>query len=464
MRSIKLTAALAVAAASLTLTCAVALALGHHPHGNTSPEGGGLSGDCRVNLELAPRPAYTGETVSAYGHLTCGGRGVEGQAVTLYQRPATSLTFTAVATGTTEKGGAYLVKDSAISVSSFLYVTAGSARSAVKHIGVVALVKLAGPPEGVLFTIPPHPGRKHPVPAVFTGEVTPALKGALVVLQRQNSLKGDEWHRIGLPVVVGEGGKFTIEHNFVVPGPANIRVVVHDPRVIVTSPSNVLTYEITQAQNPNLVIESLADPISEGQSTTIHGSVTKLAAGTPLELLAREAHAKSFTKVGETKVEAGGKYAFASVSPTTSTFYKVLGGGESSAVLYEGVKYVLTTTVSPSTTVQEGGTLTFSGTVKPGIAGHIIYLERENPANTGFHVIEVGQVLAPKAPSTEYTYSIEHKFFGVGNQVVRVKIPGDPQNGSTASEPFTIQVTTAPASSLTPVTPGNSGLPSEGQL
>jgi hypothetical protein len=467
MRAIKLAAAFAAVAASLAPACASALAHGRHTHPQTTAAGG-----CQITLEVAPHPAYAGETVSAYGHLSMGCSSEEKQLVTLYRgdvgsRPSE---FTAVATGASEKG-AFLVKYSGITTNSLFYASADGARSSVKQLKVIAIVKLEGPPEGsVLFTAR-HLGRRGPVQVHFTGEVSPEDTGARVVLQRQNAYKGNEWHRIGGLVTVGEHGKFAIAHDFVVPGPANIRVVVRDPKHNLSSPSNVLNYEITQAQNPDLTIESTADPISFGQSTSIHGAATRLATNTPLQLLAREARTHGFSKVGETKVQPGGAYSFASVYPSSSTFYEVVGGGETSAVLYEGVKYVLSVNLVPGTTVQEDQPLTFSGTVKPGvlpghesIAGHDVYLERQNPNTAGFHVLEVGHVIAPVAGSTEYTYSIEHKFFGAGPQVVRIKIPGDPQNGSSVSEPFTIQVNPAPATSLTPVTPGNSSQPSEGQI
>lgn len=467
MRSIKLATALTAVGASFAPACATALAHGTHAHPRLAGAGG-----CQITLEVAPRPAYAGETVSAYGHLSSACTSEEKQPVTLYRGAVGSRrsTFTAVATGTTEKG-AYLIGYSGITTNSSFYVSADGVRSSVKQLKVIAIVKLEGPPEGsVLFTAQ-HTGRRPPVPVRFTGEVSPEDAGAQVVLQRQNAYKGNEWHRIGGVATVGEHGKFTIAHDFVVPGPANIRVVVRDPKHNLTSPSNVLDYEITQAQNPNLKLESTADPISFGQSTSIHGTVASLATNTPLQLLAREARTHGFKKVGETKVQPGGTYSFASVSPSGSTFYKVVGGGETSAVLYEGVKYVLTVSLLPGTTVQEDQPLTFSGTVKPGmiaehesIAGHDVYLERQNPNTKGFHVLEVGHVLAPVAPSTEYTYSIEHRFFGAGTQVVRIKLPGDPQNGSSVSEPFTIQVNPATPSSLTPVTPGNSSQPAEGQL
>ena len=468
MRAIKLAAAFTTVAASFAPACATALAHGNHSHPHLTGAGG-----CQITLEVAPRPAYAGETVSAYGHLSPGCGSEEKQVVTLYRgsvgsRPST---FIPVATGTSEKG-AYLIKYSAITTNSLFYVSADSVRSSVKQLKVVAIVKLEGPPEGsVIFTFAAHPGQRRPVPVRFTGEVSPEDTGALVILQRQDAYKGNEWHRIGGAATVGEHGKFAIPHDFVVPGPANIRVVVRDPKHNLTSPSNVLNYEIAQTQNPKLKIESTADPISFGQSTSIHGAVESLATNTPLQLLAREARTAGYNKVGETKVQPGGTYSFASVSPSGSTFYKVVGGGETSAVLYEGVKYVLTVGLLPGPTVQEDQPLIFSGTVKPGliaghesIAGHDIYLERQDPNTKSFHVLEVGQVVAPVAPSKEYTYSIAHKFFGTGTQVVRIKIPGDPQNGSSVSEPFTIQVNPASASSLTPVTPGNSSQPSEGQV
>ena len=127
-----------------------------------------------------------------------------------------------------------------------------------------------------------------------------------------------------------------------------------------------------------------------------------------------------------------------------------------SAVLYEGVKNVLTAEVSP-TTVQAGEALTFKGTVAPDHTGHIIYLERQNAAGTAFHVVQVGYVL----PGSEY--SIVHQVYVPGTKVFRVDIPGGPDNGRAVSQLFTITVTPAPASALTPEAPNNSSQPGEGQ-
>ena len=113
----------------------------------------------------------------------------------------------------------------------------------------------------------------------------------------------------------------------------------------------------------------------------------------------------------------------------------------------------------PGTTIQAGQTLTFAGSVSPDHAGHVIYLERQNAAGTGFHVVEVSTLSAGS------TYSIAHTIYTTGTSVFRVRIPGDPQNGGAVSQPFTIQVTPAPSpAALPPEAPGNSTLPPEGQV
>ncbi len=124
-------------------------------------------------------------------------------------------------------------------------------------------------------------------------------------------------------------------------------------------------------------------------------------------------------------------------------------------MLYEGVKDVLTAEVS-ATTVQAGQALEFKGTVAPDHSGHVIYLERQDATGSGFHVVQVGRVL----PGS--TYTIIHQVYVPGTKVFRIEIPGGPDNGRAVSQLFTVQVTPAPASALTPESPGNSSTPGEG--
>jgi hypothetical protein len=255
---------------------------------------------------------------------------------------------------------------------------------------------------------------------------------------------------------VQAGGGYKIKHIFRVPGDASIRVLVRSDGLNVPSASTPLEYEISQAQNPSLTIVSSADPISYGQPVTISGVLASATTPQTVTLLGRTVHQQGFAPIAEVSTGTGGAYSFPAQTPVNSTLYRVKAAGQKSAVLYEGVHDVLTAEVS-ATTVQAGQTIEFKGTIAPDHSGHVVYLERENAAGTGFHVVQVGHVL----PGS--TYSIVHQVYVPGTKVYRVDIPGGPENGRALSQPFTIQVTPAPASTLETEVPGNSSVPSEGQ-
>jgi hypothetical protein len=256
-----------------------------------------------------------------------------------------------------------------------------------------------------------------------------------VGLPRQTGAgRGDHWGTIDRSRVKADGS-FSIPHVFRQPGDANVRVLVKATRRNIASPSNVLTYQISQAENPALTINASADPISVGQSVTLTGTL-KNGAGQQIALLAKTA-ATPWTQIGQANADSSGNYTFTD-TPTHNTVYQVKGGGRSSALLFEGVRDVLTANVS-STTVPAGGTVTFSGTVSPNKAGHAIYLQRRNPSGSGFHTVQVGQV------GTGSVYAMARRLVAPGTHVFRVFIPGGPANQGAASAPFTITVTPSSA-------------------
>lgn len=441
MRSQKMVLAIAVAMALLTLA----------PTADARPARRFFFPDrCRVGIEVAPRQISAGDPVTIFGKLTCRRHHGEGGAVVkLFHHLPGSFGYSYVQSTRTDAAGFYEFTraDGVVDSNRSWAVSARGAHSAARRIRVAAQVTLSGPAAGTQLLT------GHPNAVTFTGMVSPADMGARVILQRQDAATGGEWRRIDRGVVV-QGGTFSIVHTFIVPGDANIRVLVRSQGRNIPSSSNELEYEISQAQNPALTIAASADPIAFGQSVTITGT---LAAGAsqPVELLARTRLQQGFAPIAQVTTDASGNYAFPAQSPVNSTFYKVMGGGQTSAVLYEGVKDVLSAAVS-ATTVQAGGQLTFTGTVAPSHPGHIIYLQRQNANDGGFHVVEVSLV------NPDSTYSIAHRVYDPGTKVFRVYIPGGPENQGAASAPFTIQVTPGSAATLTPEAPGNSSMPSEG--
>ncbi len=458
MRLRKLAPAGLATASLLALAPATALA-----HKHPSP-----IGRCRINIEsISPHQITAGEATEISGRLTCGRASVAGQTVQLYAHVAGTAGFVPVQSTTTEASGAYKFSTAPENTNVIFYVRSLRAQSGRRRLRVAAQVTLTGPPEGTQIET------GAPNKETFSGTVTPSTDvGARVILQRQNAVNGEEWHRIGVGQVM-EGGTYSITHIFRVPGDASIRVLVRSDGLNIPSASTPLDYEISQAQNPSLTISSSADPITYGQSATISGVVAGAAAGHPVTLLARTVHQHGFAPVAQATTDASGNYSFAAQTPVNSTLYRVQSADPScanapanvractarqlrSAVLYEGVKDVLTAEVS-ATTIQAGQALEFKGTVAPDHTGHVIYLEREDAAGSGFHVVQVGHVL----PGS--TYSIVHQVYVPGTKVFRIEIPGGPDNGRAVSQLFTVQVTPAPASALTPESPGNSSMPGEGQ-
>ncbi len=464
MRIFKPTTA-AIAAAALALAPAGAYAIrgagrhaGHRVAGHrvTSPSGG-----CRLTANAAPRYVEDGESALVFGRLSCAQGSVASQTVTVMERSPVSAVATSAGTATTDAGGNYQLTSAALSANTAFYATGLGARSGERIVHVAPRVSLTGPPDGAeLFTgggpllhSGPHPFYRSRV--TFAGTVSPADAGAIVALQRDNANSGEEWRRIGLGVV-GPTGSFSITHVFIVPGAANIRVLVRENRSSYRAASETLSYEISQAQNPALTIFSSAEPVSYGQSTTITGTLAA-GAGKTLTLLERPRRKQAFVAVAKTVTTTGGVYTFAPQTPLQSVFYKVTGTAENSAALFEGVHYTLNAAVAP-TTVRASQPLTFMGTVTPARPGHVVYLEAQNPLGIGFHIADIG------IESATGSFSIIHSPFVAGAKKFRIKVPGDPEYEGIASPVLPVEVMPAPAGALTPELPNNSSLPSEGQI
>jgi hypothetical protein len=401
-------------------------------------------------MQVAPHHTTAGEPVVVFGRLRCPGGGESAQTVQLFHHLTGQPGFSYVQSVSTNSEGYYEINpaDGVVETSRSFFVVSGDAHSRTQQVRVSAQVTLSGPAEGSQLLT----GKPNQV--TFTGAVKPADVGAEVVLQRQDAENGQTWHHIGDTTVAADG-TFTLPHTFIVPGDANIRALVRSQGRNVPSSSNVIAYEISQAQNSALTIEASADPIVVGGSVTFNGKLAGVSTATPVQLFAHTRYGH-FTAVAETTTNASGEYSFAPQSPLHSTFYEVKGGGQTSAVLFEGVHDLLSLE-PPATSVQQGQPLQVSGSVSPQHGGHVIYLEAQNAFGGGFHVIQIGFIGAGS------TYVLQHRFYVLGDRVLRVFIPGGPENEGAASPTFTVDVTPAPLPALMPEPEGNSSEAPEGQ-
>jgi hypothetical protein len=455
MRSKKMAAALAAVAGLVVLVPAGAGA--RRAHASAS--------GCHIRLESAPRLVQAGETALLFGQLKCvPGGAASGVTVSYFERVAGGAAAP-IGTSSSDSLGRFQLTTPALEKNTLFYVTIGGTRSAHRTIRVSPKVTISGPPDGsIIYT------RRGPIlhangltflpsRVTFSGQVSPVLAGDEVVLQRQNSIRGEQWFSIGHGTV-GPTGAYSISHAFVVPGPSEIRVVARRTHVTAPGASESISYEIVQAQNPNLTIFSSKNPLGYGEPVTISGE-DKAGTGVKLALFARTAVTKSYKEVATTTTTSGGAYSFPVQMPLQNTTYKVVAAGtgparvRNSAALFEGVKYLLTAAASAES-VPQGSPITFAGALTPAAAGHVVYLQVQNPSGIGFHIVDIGVVGETGA------YSISYVPFVKGTKSFRVRVPGDPANEGAASKLFSVTVTEAPASALKSEPPHNSTPPSEG--
>jgi hypothetical protein len=377
-----------------------------------------------ISISAQPNPIVSGDPVVIFGQLT--GRNASDALIKLFHRVAGAPAFTLVGTTHASSTGTYEFSraDGVVTTNRSWYVRSNGVASPIVRERVQALVTLSGPADGSsLLTGPAHP-------YTFSGTVSPAKVGASVELQRQEASGGGSWHTIQT-TRVRAGGAYALVHHFSVPGDASIRTVVTADAKNALSASSPIDYQIEQAQNAALTITAATNPLPVGSTETISGTL-QAGAGQLITLLASTDN-QGYVQVATATGDASGSYTFAQ-APINSTFYKVQGGGKSSAVLFVGVKDGLTGTVS-ATSVSAGQSVTFSGSVTPNKTGHTIYLQRQNASGSGFHTIVVSTVGANS------TYSISRTLYDAGTKVLRVLIPGGPDNQGAATAPVTITVT-----------------------
>ena len=114
-----------------------------------------------------------------------------------------------------------------------------------------------------------------------------------------------------------------------------------------------------------------------------------------------------------------------------------------SAVLFIGVADALTAKAS-STSINQGQSVMFTGNVVPDKTGDVIYLQQQDTPGGPWHLIGSAFLGANS------TYTITQTFYEPGTAVVRVKIPGGPDNEGAVSTTFTITVNAISPAALVP--------------
>jgi len=417
--------------------------------GPSSPSSGsGVVRGCRISIQTSTGRVVAGESVTVSGTLECPhGASVAGQQISIYAHqggvgvhgfgPAGTASPGVGLAGTpaTQTDGSYELTSAALYTNTVFQVRFGRrhARAAVKVAPLVTLAAAPAEPFASSDAQTAASGSTHQharTEAAFTGTVSPVVTGARVALQIAHTATGAHWRTIAHGIV-GADGSFSIAHPIRIPGATSVRAVVRTGRQNVAGISEPVSFAATQPQNPQLTIETSADPLAYGQQVTI-GGVAAGAGEQTVTLLART-KGSAFQAVASATTNATGEYTFTQ-EPLQNTCYQVTDATARSTVVYEGVAFALVTETTPSA-AQVGQPATFTGTLTGAPEGQVVDLERGYGSGLGFHVVAAGTVNATSQYQVAYTFARK------GTYMMRVKASGDGVRQTSASTPFTVTVT-----------------------
>jgi hypothetical protein len=389
-----------------------------------------------LTINALPNPIDAGQGVFIYGHLNVAPVG--GQTIILYHHIAGSgRLYTRVGRTTTDAHGFYeftRAEDVVTTNRSWFAREAGvhPIHSRTVFERVAALVSLSA------STATAVTGQ----PVVFTGQVDPNHVGERVVLQQETA--SGNWHTLKSGRLDGRSN-YSITHRWRFAGDHTVRILFRADHRNIRGAANPVTVAVQQKQRPGFTIASSDQLISYGQPATISGALGSAATGTPVTLWARSAYQNRFRPIADTTTGSGGSYTFAPQTPAYNTVYQVrttLAPRRHSAVLFEGVQDMLAMTPS-SYTSEVGAHVTFTGTVLPDKAGHIIYLQRLG-ADGDWHTEEVRSVTHAS------TFQFGWTFGKAGTYQFRARVIGERGNVGGASARVSIQVSPATNPSTLP--------------
>ncbi len=398
----------------------IAVAAPHHNQGLT--------------INAAPNPILAGESVLVYGQLNA--PPVANQTIVIYHHVAGHPGYSRVAKTTTDVHGFYQFPraDGIVNTNRSWYARelgGQHVHSRTVYEQVAALVSLGADQTNV--------DTRQTV--TFTGHVFPNHRFEPVFLQQQVGAS-DRWVTLKRGEL-GPGSNYSIKYRWRVPGAHAVRVEFRGDNRNIGADSDSLTVTIQQAQVPDFTINSSDPIIQEGQMVDVTGVLYEPGTTTPepntqVTLWARVAGQGHYMAL-ETKVTGtDGSYDFTE-KPAVNTEYQTrttFAPHRHSAVLFEGVRDMVTLTATPSSATS-GEPVAFSGSVTPDKAGDVVYLQRLG-SDGDWHNVAVGTVNGAS------TFHFVRTFGAAGPKTFRARIPGDPENVGGASPAVTVNVTVPP--------------------
>lgn len=385
-----------------------------------------------LTIAATPNPVPAGQGVVIYGHLA--GPDSGGQTIRLYHHVIGSGDgYTQVATTTTDPNGFYeFIRPEGLVYTNRDWFVRGpdGVHSRTVHELVIALVSITASTTDT--------DTNHAV--VFSGHVTPNHQFEQVFLEQRID-SSDDWRTLR-STTLDPGSNYYVAYRWRRPGVHEVRVVFRGDVRNLRGVSEVETITVEQAQVPGFTINTTSPIVPTDGSVTISGSFSG-PGGTPIQLWGRTPDHR-FVVLANGFTKSDGSYSFSQSDLTTNTIYYVAtvnSPRRHTALLYQGVRDVVTMSASQMSTTTDSS-VTFTGTVLPDKAGHVIYLEQLG--NDGdWHIVEAAIV------QHDSTFQFSWSMGSPGTYEFRARIFGDEDNIGSASPPVSVTAT-APAAQVLP--------------
>lgn len=399
--------------------------------------------DRHLTIAATPNPVLAGDGVLIYGQLR--GSDIAGQTIRLYHHLLGSgQGFTLIGTTTTNFAGFYeFAREEGVVYTNRDWFVRGpdGSHSRTAHERVVPLASINAGSDSA--------DTNHLID--FTGAVVPDHAFRRVLLQQQVGA-GDEWRTL-TSTQLDASSHYTIAYRWRRPGTHDVRVLIRRDARNTGGSSDPVSVNIEQAQLPGFTINSSAPITPSGSSVTISGVLDQPGTSSPeqgavVQLWGRRADSDRFVVLADTTTASDGSYQFNQPGLTTNMAYVVRTMRVArtkvrhTAILFQGVRDIVTMAPSsPASTV--GGTVSFTGTITPDKAGHVIYLQRQGK-DGDWHTVEVRSV------RNDSTFTFSWEFGSPGTFNFRARITSDGDNVGDHSPPVTVTVALPPGSSLPP--------------
>lgn len=386
-----------------------------------------------LTIAAAPNPGTAGEGVLVYGQLAGPNNG--GQTILLFHHVSgTHQGFTQISSTTTDPAGAYQfsLPNNLIYTNRDWFVRGPNGTySRTIYEGVRPLVSMS------TSTTSTNTNRA----VVFTGHVAPNHRFEQVYLQQEIGSSGD-WKTLRSTGLNG-GSNYAMTWRYRRPGDHQVRVMFKGDNRNIFGASDAQTIAVQQAQVPGFSISTSAPFVSSGGAATISGTLAQPNSSQPdsgaIVQLWGENPGHPFKLLADTPTGSDGSYSFTQSNLTTNTVYEVktMTGNRHTALLWEGVRDLVTMTTA-TTTAPSASTVTFSGTVQPNKSGRVIDLETVGQ-DGDWHTVEI--VFIQPNSSFQFAWVLG----APGTSKFRARITNDVNNVGTASTPVTITTTPAPS-------------------